>query len=342
MVSIVIPFGKQSPYLDQCISHCFNQSYKNIEVILLPDGPLPADETAKFSKYNAKLKIIPTGPMLPAQKRNIGIENAKGEIVAFLDDDAYPTNSWLESALKIFAESDLIGAVCGPAVTPAEDNINQQISGLIYSSYLASGVYRYRYVPDTRKEVDDYPTCNLLVKKKVLEEIGGFNSHFWPGEDTKLCLDIVKRLNKKIIYSPEVLVYHHRRPIYRSHLKQVSAYGLHRGYFAKRFPETSFRIPYLIPSLFVLGVTFGWFSKWIHPILFYIYSAFILIYLLLVVLTSASLLKKIAMNLSGIAKFKVFLKLAGGLIATHFTYGLYFILGLISRRLPEEQKYYKL
>jgi len=49
-----------------------------------------------------------------------------------------------------------------------------------------------------------------------------------------------------------MIVWHHRRSGFLAHLKQVGAYGLHRGFFAKKYPETSFKLKYFIPSIFVL------------------------------------------------------------------------------------------
>ena len=97
----------------------------------------------------------------------------------------------------------------------------------------------------------DWPTVNLTVRKDVFKKIGGFNSEYWPGEDTELCLQIIKNKGK-IIYNPEVQVWHHRRAGLFRHLKQVGGYGIHRGFFAKKYPETSFKLIYFIPSAFFI------------------------------------------------------------------------------------------
>jgi hypothetical protein len=121
-----------------------------------------------------------------------------------------------------------------------------------------SGGSPERYVPVGEKRlVDDWPSVNLSIRKEAFATLGGFDCEFWPGEDTKLCLDIIQKLEGKILYDPELIVYHHRREGLWRHMKQVSGYGLHRGFFAKKYPETSLRWKYFVPSSFFLFVSIG-------------------------------------------------------------------------------------
>ncbi len=289
----------------------------------MPDEPFSFDLLPR--QASVPIAIIPTGSVTPAKKRDLGVTHAKGEILAFLDDDAYPDKNWLVNAVRHFQDSK-VAAVAGPAVTPTTDSIKQRASGEVYSSFLVSGSYAYRYFPNRQREVDDYPSCNFLVRKSVMEEIGGFNTNFWPGEDTKLCLEITKKLHKKITYDPKVLVFHHRRPLFIPHLKQIASYALHRGYFVKKYPETSLRVAYFIPSVFLAALVIGAVFSLFFPALINIYIAGLLCYFVLV------LLEAIRKNPRLI--FYVFL----GIILTHLTYGAYFIKGLFRKRLPEEEE----
>ncbi|MFH0790514.1 MAG: glycosyltransferase, partial [Candidatus Omnitrophota bacterium] len=249
-VSIIIAVKTWQKNLEDCVGKCLQLDFSDFEILILPDQRLSRDIP------DSRVKVIPTGPVNPAKKRDIALKYARGQIIAFLDDDAYPEQDWLKNAVRNF-DDECIAAVGGPAVTPGTDSLNQVASGLVYSALLVSGKYVYRYRPGKRIQVDDYPSCNFLVRKSVMDELGGFNTDFWPGEDTKLCRDITKILGKKIIYDPSVLVSHHRRSLYRPHLNQIANYAFHRGYFVKRYPETSFRIPYFIPSLFLSGLLAG-------------------------------------------------------------------------------------
>lgn len=322
-VSIIIPVKKINNYIKESLSYIEKLEYDKslIEVIILPDN----DEKME-KNYSFNIRIIPTGNISPGAKRDIGYKNGNGEIMAFIDDDVYPEKKWLKRAIEIFESDRDIGAVGGPAVTPPGDSYLQKVSGYIYSSFLAGGNYSYRYLPQKARFVDDYPSCNLLIRKDVLDSISGFNTEFWPGEDTVICLKIVNRLKMKIAYDPEVLVYHHRRDFPAGHLKQVKSYALHRGYFVKRFPETSFRVSYFLPSLFLMYVI----SLLIIPffnngIFFKIWLIPFLIYLIILIFDGIKVLFYAPLVMPGI-------------FLTTLTYGFYFIKGLFSKKLKEEFK----
>jgi cellulose synthase/poly-beta-1,6-N-acetylglucosamine synthase-like glycosyltransferase len=319
-ISIIIAVKTWQKNLEECVRACLKLDYPDFEIIILPDEPI---KQGVLPAGSAPVKIIPTGPVGPAQKRDIALNYAKGEILGFLDDDAFPRKDWLRNAVIHFKDEQ-VASVGGPAVTPQNDTLSQKASGAVYSSFLVSSRFNYRYTPKNKQEVDDYPSCNLFVRKSVMKDIGGFNTNFWPGEDTKLCLDITKRLGKKIIYDPKVLVWHHRRPLFRMHFNQVKSYAFHRGYFVKKFPETSLKLAYFIPSIFLFFVLVGALLALLLPGLSPFYFSGLAFYLLVVFICSISK----DLRLIPLVFF--------GIIITHAGYGFYFIKGLLSKGLPEE------
>ncbi|MDD5618291.1 MAG: glycosyltransferase, partial [Candidatus Omnitrophica bacterium] len=273
-VSIIIVVKENNRFLEECVTNCLKLDYPFYEVIILPD-----DMIGGYN--NDRIKVIPTGNTLPAAKRDIGSENAGGEILAFLDDDTYPVVGWLKQAVLNFND-DSVACVCGPAVTPKDEPFLNKASGLVFESFIVSGPARFRYIPLKKRFTDDYPSCNLLIRKEIFQKIGGFKTKFWPGEDTILCLEVVHNLNKKIIYDPLALVYHHRRTLFKKHLAQVANYALHRGYFLKRYPKTSFKLGYFAPSLIILALLisllFGMFLNFKFLYLWLAYFAIVLVF----------------------------------------------------------------
>ena len=314
-ISIVIPTRVLDPLTVECTRKCGELNYRNYDIKLI------TDYFADVQMEQRDIKVIQSGPVGPATKRNMGVNDSEADLFAFIDADAWPEQDWLKNAVPYF-EDEEVAAVCGPTVTPPNDNRKQLVSGLIYSSSLVSGGTTYRYTYHALREVDDYPSCNLIVRRSDFIEAGSFPEEYWPGEDTVLCLKLTKELGKKIVYVPNVIVNHHRRPIYRAHLRQVYSYGLHRGFFVRKFPETSRRLQYFVPSIFVLALLVGVGLSFIDPIIFYAYISCVGLYLVSALLSSIK-------SLDVMDNLLVF----PGIIATNITYGIGFIKGLFSRRI---------
>ncbi len=312
MVTIIIPL--------YAISERFFEDFKKFELIDYPRFEIivVCDKKVQLPK----LKKIPVTLLLtkqkktgPAEKRDLALKKAKGMICAFIDDDAYPDPDWLKNAARDFQKED-IAAIGGPGLTPPEDTYWEQLTGHVYSSFFCGGLAQYRFVKGKRQYVDDYPAYNLLVRTDVLKKVGGYGSYFYGGEDTFLCLKLIQS-GHKILYDPKVVVYHHRRALFVPYLKQIANVGLHRGYFAKKFPETSRKFFYFIPSLLSVSFFVLLFISFINTLVAVIFFGFLLLFLLLAFL---SVVKQTSFFNAIIVSI--------GIMLTHLAYGLYFIKGL--------------
>ena len=320
--SIIIPVKEINDYLRESVPYLMGLDYEDFEILIVPNVE-PSSLEPVF--INDRLTIIASGAVSPAIKRDMGAEKAEFEYLAFLDDDAYPPYEWLQVANKTFSDKNVV-AIGGPGVTPPRSSLKETASGLFYETLIGSGGSAYRYRP--AKEgfyVDDYPSVNLIVQKDAFIEVGGFDNSFWPGEDTKLCLDLVK-VGHKIWYEPTLLVYHHRRPTLLGHFKQVGGYGLHRGYFAKIFPQTSALPMYFIPSLFLFGNIFLLLLGFAYPLLWTLWSALLAFYLLFA--TFEILLKTKHPFVLGMTLVIMF--------CSHLVYGCRFIQGFITPKLKSK------
>lgn len=274
-VSIIIPVKEINDYIYESIPIINQLLYKDFEIIILPN-----ENNIPFEAEN--VKIVPSWKVWPAQKRNLWAQIAKWEILAFLDDDAYPRNDWLTNALKYFNESIIVW-VWWPWITPESDPFWAHVS---WAFFLTNIWWRNaeRYLPcKSEYFTDDWPSVNLLVRKDDFLSIWWFNNEYWPWEDTKLCEDLVYKLNKKIIYSPKVIVWHHRRPDILKHLKQVWNYWLHRWYFAKSTVFTLDRLSYFIPAIFFLFLVVFGIWAFFHKYILYVFIMWIGSYLIALV-----------------------------------------------------------
>lgn len=242
--SIIIPVKAINDYVRETVEHILGLDDPDWELMIVPNDPTVSEWS------DPRIQLMASGRVGPGAKRDMAAKVAKGDFLVFLDDDSYPKNN-LFTVARPWMHHPQVAALGGPAITPPEDGFLQQVSGAVFLSRFSGGSPE-RYIPlGGVREVEDWPSVNLMVRRSDFLSIGGFNTLYWPGEDTKLCLQLLKS-GKKILYIPEMIVWHHRRPGFFAHLRQVGAYGLHRGFFVKRFPETSRKPTYFAPSVFLV------------------------------------------------------------------------------------------
>lgn len=316
--SIIIPFKAVNAYLRETVPHILKLNNADWELILVPNE----DEPSEWR--DERMRVISSGRVGPGAKRDMGARLANGSILVFLDDDSYPEPNLLEVATRYFSDPEVI-ALGGPGMTPPSDAFWQRVSGAVFLSRFTGGSPE-RYVSTGNvRPVDDWPSVNLMVRRRAFLDVGGFDCRYWPGEDTKLCLKLVKT-GKKLLYVPEMVVWHHRRAGLRVHLQQVGAYGLHRGFFAKVYPETSRKPAYFLPSGFVIFAALSVFVPFLPVLLKTLIALGWVLY--------ALALAKALRDILAFEKPAVALCTLWYTVCTHLVYGIRFIQGfLFTRRL---------
>jgi hypothetical protein len=239
---VVVPLHRMTPQARRCLAGVAEMLGDEHELIVVSDR--------EVSELPPQARLVLTGSASdtsPAEKRDAATAHVRGEICAFLDDDAYPAPAWIERAIERFRDP-AIAAVGGPGVTPPDRPLLERLGGAFYESSFGSGGLRYRFHPvGGVRDVEDFPAYNFFVRTEVLRSVGGWASRFYGGEDTKLCLTLVEA-GHRIVYDPEVVVYHFRRPMFRPHMRQVANVGRHRGWFVRAFPRTSRQPLYFAPA----------------------------------------------------------------------------------------------
>jgi GT2 family glycosyltransferase len=169
---------------------------------------------------------IPNGGLSNA--RNIGMRAAKGEIVAYTDDDAVPDPQWLTYLAATFLSTDHVG-VGGPNIPPPDDGP--------VAECVANSPGGPIHVLLTDLEAEHIPGCNMAFRKAALEAIGGFDHQFRiAGDDVDLCWRLLKR-GWTLGFSPAAMVWHHRRNSVKCYWKQQLNYGKAEGCLERKWPE---------------------------------------------------------------------------------------------------------
>jgi GT2 family glycosyltransferase len=315
-VSIIIALYVTTDYFYESVKKCLELDYPDFEILI------GVDKNINLNFKDKRVRVLKTGELRtgPAEKRDIGIVKAKGDLIAFLDDDSYPDPNWLKKAVEVLNKKK-VEAVCGPGLTPPADGFAQKVTGAIIGSKLGSGPYYYRFVKGSPRFVDDFPAYNLIVKRDVLLKIGNFGVKFYGGEDTALCLKLIN-LGARIFYHPDIVVYHHRREFPGKYVWQVGNVGLHRGYFVKKYPQTSLRPSYFGPSALTLGLPLFLLLSFFSKTFLLITAGGLTIFYLIVFITS------IFENSLIVSLFLPF-----AILVHYFAYGTQFIKGLLAKEL---------
>lgn len=200
-----------------------------------------------------KLELILVTGAYPALQRNEGARVAKGDILCFWDDDCRPCQDYFRKVTQIFKQDEKIAAVGGPAVPVVKNGFLKNLYALALQSYFVHYKMRARYLPvgNTRKtDEKELIGCNLCVKRKEFLELGGFKPELYPNEENEF-LNRLKRKNKKIIYSPDVIVYREMRDSFSFFIKRFYRYG---GGRAKQVLSDSLKdnIVFFLPLFWLL------------------------------------------------------------------------------------------
>lgn len=317
IVSIIIPLYVINDRFFADLKKFENLDYSNIEILVI------CDKKVRLPKIkNVQLIITGKKQTGPAEKRDIGLKEAKGSVCAFIDDDAYPDPQWVKTAVRNFVRNKDIVAVGGPGVTPPDDGRMAKLGGLVYESEYTSASLKMRFlsVGERTREVEDWPAYNLFVRTNVIRKVGGWGSTFYGGEDTYVCMKMLSY--GRIVYDPKTIIFHHRRPLFYLHLKQIFNVGVHRGYFFKRYPETSRQLLYLIPTILTVGF---WLLLALSLLFPTVLGIFFLLFGIFFGMAFSTVLAKTDYLGAFIASF--------GIIMTHMAYGIGFTKGLFMSEL---------
>lgn len=108
MISVIIPMYNSSKYIKKCIFSVLNSTYQDVEIIVIDDGSSDESVSVVNSINNNKIRVFHTDRKGPGFARNIGIKNAIGEYLFFLDSDDYIEDTYLESLINSIKEKDVI------------------------------------------------------------------------------------------------------------------------------------------------------------------------------------------------------------------------------------------
>jgi O-antigen biosynthesis protein len=223
--SVVVCTYNGSRTIRDCLEGLVRLEYPDFEVIVVNDGSTDgtADIVAQYS-----FRLISTKNYGLSCARNTGLEAATGEIVAYLDDDAYPDSHWLTYLAATFMRTTHVG-VGGPNLAPAGDG---PIAECI--AHAPGGPV---HVLLSDQEAEHIPGCNMAFRKAALKAIRGFDPQFRiAGDDVDVCWRLLHQ-GWTLGFHPAAMVWHHRRNSVRAYWRQQRNYGKAEALLERKWPE---------------------------------------------------------------------------------------------------------
>lgn len=165
MVSVIIPIYNVEQFLNKCVNSVLNQTYKNLEIILVDDGS--TDESGEMcdqlKKIDKRIIVIhkPNGGLSDA--RNVGLDAARGEYYAFVDSDDYISEDMIESMVNCAVRFSCEIAICNMVRFSEKNNVKP-----FYCPVHKEQILKNK---DKFLTLNQPSVCNKLFKANLFEDI---------------------------------------------------------------------------------------------------------------------------------------------------------------------------
>lgn len=243
LISVVVCSYNGAHTIRETFEAIRHLDYEHFELVVIDDGS--SDGTADIAREYAgsgalgrcremRLISVPNGGL--SRARNLGMREARGEIVAYIDDDAWPDPHWLTFLAIAFLRSGHVG-IGGPNLAPHDDghiadcvaNSPGGPSHVLYTDHLA----------------EHLPGCNMAFRREAILAIDGFDPRFRiAGDDVDLCWRLIEQ-GGTLGFHAGAVVWHHRRGSIGEYLRQQRNYGRAEAMLEQKWPEKYNRLGHL-------------------------------------------------------------------------------------------------
>lgn len=202
-ISVIVPVYNVETYLNECIESICNQTYTNLEIVLVDDGSVDGSGILcdEWINKDSRVKVIHKANGGLSSARNVGIENATGELISFCDSDDYMFPEMLNKLAKYLIKCNADIACCRYASNEVPKSSREKIQLIEYESWTAIN----NILNDTGYKCFAW---NKLYKANLFDGIRYPEGELY--EDIKTSYLLFKKA-KHIVYIPEELYFYRNR-----------------------------------------------------------------------------------------------------------------------------------
>ena len=331
-VSVIIPCRNEEKFIGKCLNSIIAQDYQkeNLEVLVV-DG-MSNDKTKEIvEQYSQKypfIKLVINEKKITPCALNLGIKNAKGEIIMRMDAHATYEKNYISKCVKYLYEynADNVGGIM--ITLPQNDTFIGKAIVKTLTSRFGVGNSDFRTGTTQPKETDTvFGGC---YKKSVFEKVGLFNENLASSQDMEFNIRL-KKSGGKIMLFPDIISYYYARSDFLSFCKNNFRNGIWAVYPMKFVKYMPVRLRHLIPLFFVSGLFGSLILSVFISLFFYLFLLIVFSYLL----TNLYFSVKIAFQEKD---FKYFLIMPVLFSALHVCYGLGSVWGFLRILMIDKRK----
>ncbi len=252
LISVVVAVKNGERTLARCLESLARQTYSNVEIIVVNDGSTDAtgDIAVEFAAHG-NVFLITTEGVGPSQARNLGIKQAQGAYIAFTDGDCICKPDWLSTLAGCIVSAPRVAGVGGDQQSPDDDTQ--------YGKFINNFMKTIGFIADYVKGPDvlaciatnHNPTCNVLYRKAIFDEVGMFLPGLWPGEDVELDHRITAA-GYRLLYTPQAVVLHYRTGSPSAFARMMFRYGFAQARLVRMYGF--FRLIHVVPAVVCLAL----------------------------------------------------------------------------------------
>ena len=195
LISVIVPVYKVEEYLDRCVESIVNQTYKNLEIILVDDGspdncPKMCD---KWAKKDKRIKVIHKKNGGVSSARNVGLENSNGEWISFVYSDDWLDKEFVSKMLETALREKTKYICC------SYKRVYNEKSEVINNDGTIINYNNEEYLEKLLNVQNGYGFCHMkLIEKNVIKDIR-FNEELVVGEDALFNVELCNNIKKATI-----------------------------------------------------------------------------------------------------------------------------------------------
>mgnify|MGYP000316806821 CR=1 FL=1 len=264
-LSVVIVTYNRCEKLKECLSSLLKQSLTEFEIIIVDDGSTDNTQETVLSFKDKRFCYHRKRHSGCGESRNIGLNLARGRIIAFTDDDCIPETEWAKKIIESHIRNPDATCIGGAVINPYDDSVGWAGYLLEFSAWLPTGKPRAIY---------DVPTANASYKKKRISGFA-FNALFKHNgfEDSIFNLGL-RSAGHTLLFDPDIMVEHYHNRTSMNALLELQkgrakdfvrggykAYGF-KGKLLLRFPMLNL-LCLDVPTVFLRSIRAGFIREFI-------------------------------------------------------------------------------